>query len=499
MRFALSSLLSLGIAFFLATAATDQPNAGKQSAVNIPALIDKLVEVADSDIGYSATVTGKSFLPVDSSAQVEMALLSEKPHIPSETIREIVKQGAAAVPHLIAHLGDQRKTKIIVRHDDGMGTFYGDEFDYNIRTTKPPALPARQEDEKEEDKEEEDGLTKLFGPVANDPHTITVGDLCFVALGQIVNRRFNAVRYQPTGFTILSSPTHSPALLAAVKQEWGKLTPERHRASLIADFLKPDSEARRKGACTRLAYYYPDALEALVVPFLAQPTYGYSAYDVRSFVRETLYQTKDARKRRELLDRYLAKEGPGARDGILQQLFDDLRILEGYEAMRIWPPLNGYGRKPRELLIELFGYDKKVHSSQRPPPPSGISASEKAQLIDKGLIYDHSVKIDRAVRDVSASIPVDDYLALACMRRLVGRGYDAAIEKYCRRRIPQLNGEDRIELEKMLDRLGWNLVHVAVERHDRDGLSALNAADTTAGEYYERTLVWYAGRIARPD
>jgi hypothetical protein len=35
-------------------------------------------------------------------------------------------------------------------------------------------------------------------------HVVTVGDLCFVALGQIVNRSSAAVRHQPTGGLVIS-------------------------------------------------------------------------------------------------------------------------------------------------------------------------------------------------------------------------------------------------------------------------------------------------------
>jgi ankyrin repeat protein len=474
MRSTLSPHVSLVISVCLATAvAAAQPKPDKQPAVNIPALIDQLTQVAESDIGYSSTITGSSFLPLDRQGHFQVGLLFQKPPAPSEAMREIVKQGAAAVPHLIAHLDDRRKTKIVVGHiaslghDAGFGgIFYGNEFDYNERTTKTPPL-ARQEGD------EEDGLDQLFGRQATQSHTITVGDLCFVALGQIVNRHFNAVRYQPTAIIIISSPTNSPALIAAVKQEWGQLTPERHRVSLIADFLKPDSEGRRNGACKRLAYYYPDALEPLAVQFLVQPTYNF--FDVQAFVHKTLYQTKDAQKRRELFEAYLAKKGRPAREGILGQLFKDLDTLEAHEQHRLFPPLTQFSTQPRELLIELYGYQKDVRSSQRLRYLDALAATDKARLIDEGLIYDHTIKIDRAVRDVLTATQQDDYLARACMKRLLGRGYDAEIEKYCRRRIPQLEGGDRKELEEMLERLGWNLVHVAVERHDVDGLRALIA------------------------
>ena len=49
----------------------------------------------------------------------------------SDTLRELVKRGAAAVPHLIAHLDDQRPTKITIRYRSAVGAMYfEDEYDY---------------------------------------------------------------------------------------------------------------------------------------------------------------------------------------------------------------------------------------------------------------------------------------------------------------------------------------------------------------------------------
>src|SRR5262249_30279974 len=157
----------------------------------------------------------------------------------------------AAVPKLIAHLGDKRPTKITISHEGIIGgMFFPDEYDYNRRTVKAAPDGVNQERLSRRDA---------------DSHTVTVGDLCFVALGQIVNRSFSAVRYQPTACIMINSPTRSEALRSAIKKEWGTLTPEQHKASLIRDFREPDHEDRRTGACVRLAYFYPDALESLVL------------------------------------------------------------------------------------------------------------------------------------------------------------------------------------------------------------------------------------------
>jgi hypothetical protein len=287
-------------------------------------------------------------------------------------------------------------------------------------------------------------------------HTVTVGDLCFVAIGQIVNRHFDAVRYQPSGILIVSSPTRSPALREAVTQAWGSLTPQRHRASLVADFLKPDHEGRRVGACKRLAYYYPNALEPLALEFLARPTF--SGLGVHEFVRTQLYREPDPERCRVLFDAFLARHGEASRDGILLHLFEDLLYSKEPDP-------------PRRLLVQLYGWPKDVQGEDCPRVET-LSDDDSVRLIEEGLIYDGSKKIDRAVRDLLVGTD-DDYLGLACIKRLVDRGYDAKIEAYCRRLPLVGHPRDEEELQAALGKLGWTRLHVAVDRNDLDTAAAL--------------------------
>jgi hypothetical protein len=105
------------------------------SRVNIPALIDQLVNVADGDFGYSPSVTGQKFLPLQSKGQIGVMLLYQEPTVPSVAMRELVKQGAAAVPHLVAHLGDQRPTRLVIKPFVGLPITVKERADYNHRIT----------------------------------------------------------------------------------------------------------------------------------------------------------------------------------------------------------------------------------------------------------------------------------------------------------------------------------------------------------------------------
>ncbi|HKB38235.1 MAG TPA: helix-turn-helix domain-containing protein [Gemmataceae bacterium] len=346
---------------------------------------------------------------------------------------ELVKLGPAALPRLVAHLSDKRRTRMASVYPTLGG--YGRTFDINPRVEKEPKPPKDAADVSD----------------SQSPPRPTVGDLCYVALGQIVNRDFSAVRYIPSLQVAVDSPTHSRALHEGVKARWGSMTPEKHKASLLADFLKPDSESRLVGACLRLASYYPEALEPVALKLLAQPTYDF--WGVYEFVRQELYKAKDPKECRRLFDAYLRRHGEASREGIMRRLFDDLDTLEAHEENRRSSPLTEFGDQPRKLLIQLYGKKKGVRSKDRPPYLETHSSNDVARLIEEGLTHDDSVKIDKAVRDLLVSTRSDS-LALACMQRLTGRVYDALIEDYCRRRLPQLRGTRKEHFQAMLDRIG---------------------------------------------
>jgi ankyrin repeat protein len=112
------------------------------------------------------------------------------------------------------------------------------------------------------------------------------------------------------------------------------------------------------------------------------------------------------------------------------------------------------------------------------------------------LHYDRSKKLDRALRDLLSKTD-DDYLAKGCLDRLVGRGYDAEIEAYLKRRMPRLKDRDREELLGYEAKLGWTRLHAAVDldvlefvedalkdkvpvnARGRDGRTALHIAATS--------------------
>ena len=306
-----------GIAILVLTTAlfsesrADEKQPPPAKAVNAAAakLIDKLTEVAHAETSQSPFYPAGNFAPLQERTYWGNSLLDDKPSVRSDVFRELsrlrdghalnsdqrsdvfselVKLGAAAVPDLVAHLGDHRPTHV---------TIWG-------------------ELSKKEDKDD------------SNSYTAKVGDLCCLALGQIVNRDYTFVMFYDNEYpglsAIISPPTRDAKLRDKLKKQWGELTPEQHRKSLLKDCAGDISP--QAGAFLRLAWYFPDALEAPALQFLARPSY--SLFDAREFVHTKLYTETDGRKRRALFDAYLKQYGEAAHEGLREILYYDLWEVE---------------------------------------------------------------------------------------------------------------------------------------------------------------------------
>jgi hypothetical protein len=161
----IASILALAAASSQLGAQPPKPTAAPPKD-EITALIDVLPNIADGDVGYMPTQTGGGFLPLGVTQPGAM-LLFQQPPAKSDSLRELVKRGAAAVPHLIAHLDDKRPTKITIKHEGGFGgMFFDDEYDYNSRTSKRPPVGVNR-----------DALRDNDNNSHPHEHTVTVGDL----------------------------------------------------------------------------------------------------------------------------------------------------------------------------------------------------------------------------------------------------------------------------------------------------------------------------------
>jgi hypothetical protein len=124
----------------------------------------------------------------------------------------------------------------------------------------------------EETADEDDEETDFF-----DHPTLKVGDVCFVAVGQIVGRPYRAVHYQPTAIVIMNSPVESRELRQRVRAIWSSNDPARKLLdSLLLDYATEgifngktldgwdEGSDLQVQAAMRLLYYFPEETAPLI-------------------------------------------------------------------------------------------------------------------------------------------------------------------------------------------------------------------------------------------
>src|SRR5215470_17836773 len=162
-------------------------------------------------------------------------------------MRELVRRRVNALGALIEHLGDRRSANLTIDSNLLMWREFDDEYDPRIRPASRPVCNAECIEKKLKE-------ARTF----TGPYVVKVADVCFVLIGQIVNRRLTAVRYQPTGGLIVNSPVETPSLGIRTRADWDHLDSQAHKASILAD-LKADEEIFRFApALVRLRFYYPN-------------------------------------------------------------------------------------------------------------------------------------------------------------------------------------------------------------------------------------------------
>jgi hypothetical protein len=209
-------------------------------------LIEELRDIDEQVPGIDSSATFEDFMATESSPRFRMGLLGTPPPNTPAPLRELVRRGVSALPNLLAHLDDSRPTRLLIRAPSEIetvgGLYYATEYDARkVAQTPERSLSNGNQEEIQADYE------------------VKVGDVCFVAIGQIVNRRLLAVRYQPTSLVFVNSPIRSPQLAKETRQDWHGLSEAEHRDSLISDLHDEKRYWLAESAFERLRFFYPTA------------------------------------------------------------------------------------------------------------------------------------------------------------------------------------------------------------------------------------------------
>ncbi len=314
---------------------------------DITTLISCLADLETPLLGLSASTTsGRAFAPlgvviVDGGMLVDHGLES------SRAFTNLIKIGPKAIPFLIKALDDKRATKLEVPFESF--------------------------------------------PEVSDKYIVTIGDVCYAALGQILGRAYLPIQYVPSGSVVISSPTAKPPLIASLRNEWLNKDPVQHLYDLlINDYQSVPSfngknlddwnTSRITEAARRLLYYYPKEsswriakkLDALDVNRSGRGIDDFIKREVRNKVRSNeliravswsndplvraalrsiFKRTNDSQIFIEVMDK-CEQEGPEAINARIEELLKGLPdseygpMLDGYALLTVAIKLKGYKARP---------------------------------------------------------------------------------------------------------------------------------------------------------
>jgi len=218
----------------------------------IRALIGKLAEIKDIGAEVPSSATGYGFAPQPGP---------DVGNSTSATFRSLVEMGPDALPFLLDALEDQTPTKMKV---SGIGIGCGIEGN--------PLNPIERRVLSNEQESDEDEADWSF----NAPYTLKVGDVCFVAIGQIVGRPYSAV--YSFAFTVsVNSPAARKGMRDRLRAIWSSDNPSRRLLdSLLIDYATQglfngrsldgwgEGSDRQVRAVKRLLCYFPTETAPLI-------------------------------------------------------------------------------------------------------------------------------------------------------------------------------------------------------------------------------------------
>jgi hypothetical protein len=269
----------------------NEPVAGQPvaTAEEICSLIKALADTKDLDVGFCPSLTGMVFPPIPSSYESYTGTGIDKGLLRSPALTKLVELGPVSMAYLLKSLDCDTPTQVAVKHSPTRyfggimtsGAMYFADSPLNRIVAREttgysfgpltfhwlnPANPRekRQTEKVKGEKRPPPAEAWSSGnpsPETMSTYSITVGDICYVIIGQITNRPYFAVQYGSSEMYYINSPVHDKNLASDVRSIWAS---DDHRQTLL-DSLLIDFGSRDffTGAALRLGFYFPDESEEL--------------------------------------------------------------------------------------------------------------------------------------------------------------------------------------------------------------------------------------------
>lgn len=212
---------------------------GKYTNLSNEELINILVTINKSGPGYEPNSHCFQYFILDEpkNGQKRLILFGEE----NEIIKAIVSKGISILPYLVKNISNTTKTN----------------FEFNIVQSGIGGIVFRDEYEPKDPAKIKNYSSSKNMYAKNGKHILTIGDFCFFAIGQIVNRDYLPIRGQPTGFTIINSPIQNQTIANKIIEDWSNFSRQDHINLLLND-LKYLEKDRKSVTLKRLNYFYPE-------------------------------------------------------------------------------------------------------------------------------------------------------------------------------------------------------------------------------------------------
>jgi hypothetical protein len=244
----------------------------KEQKKEIKGLIQSIKEVESRDFGISFDAYYPDhvyFTPLPDLDSREGWPKGRYEGKPPHALQNLVEKGPDALPFLLDALEDKRPTRFKLEIGVGIMSF-GEELDGNPLN----GLERRVLSKSKPRVQDEENQRRIRS------YQLRVGDICFVAIGQIVGRSYHAIEAfglgSPGGYHI-NSPIHSEQMREQIRAVWSSQDPARKLIdSLLLDYstqgkfngksLKGWDEGsnRQVDAVVRLLYYFPKETTPLI-------------------------------------------------------------------------------------------------------------------------------------------------------------------------------------------------------------------------------------------
>jgi hypothetical protein len=373
-------------------------------------------------------------LELDKLAMLDAWPLGEYPFYHDRSLADIAERGALAVPTLLDHLTDRRRTRI-------MYCVHGSPFDLEaVRTVSRLSFAEEYDPRNESRPYLLRDLARESAPLG-DCYYFTVGDICFYMLGQIVNRRYAPISMLGTEAFVLS-PTQSPGLAKIVSDEWSGLTEDGYRSGLELDI---NCISRRSGALERLWKVAPGRAEGIIVSLLSRSIMDMGK--ARSCAQELIWAA------------------PGTRLEKWREIRVDLNLREGVKWVLLDASVSGKAAREesKKVIADLFPEvgQSSVGTLVCPIEDSEnlirwLGHIESPAIIEAVQACYTAVKPEMGDREGITTKALDNFV-IACMYYLQGQGELAhRFAAYCELRAAQEQPEE--------SRLYWSRWHEKWQR-----------------------------------